>query len=139
MITAVDICYTFAILFFKVSALCLLQRIFPGRSFKRQLWAVGAFVLAYSLVQTFGIIFTCIPISATWDPSVKGRCIKVDDLYLVCSSFNIATDFVMLSLPMPKLWKLNVSKTQKIQLTTFFALGSSLVYMFSCGDERALG
>ena len=110
-------------MFFKLSALFLLARLFPGRSFRYTLWGIGAFVMAYSLAQTFGIIFTCVPVSAIWNPDVKGRCINSDDLYLACSSFNIATDFVILGLPMPKLWRLNVSITQKIQLTLIFALG----------------
>lgn len=110
-------------MFFKLSALFLLERIFPGRKFRHILWGIGAFVLAYSLAQTFGIIFTCVPVSAIWNPSVKGRCINSDDLYLACSSFNILTDFVILGLPMPKLWKLKISTTQKIQLTITFALG----------------
>ena len=110
-------------MFFKLSALFLLERIFPGRDFRHALWGIGAFVLAYSLAQTFGIIFTCVPVSAIWNLSVKGRCINSNDLYLACSSFNIATDFMILGLPMPKLWKLKIPTTQKIQLSLMFALG----------------
>ena len=124
MILAAEIVYTFGILFFKASALCLLGRIFPGRSFARILWALGLFVLAYSLIQTFAIIGTCVPIEAIWNPSVQGHCININDVYLVCSSLNIATDVVILAIPMPKLWRLKISTTQKVQLTVFFALGS---------------
>ena len=124
-VTAGEIMYSWAILLFKVSALCLLQRIFPGRKFQHILWGVGAVVLAYTVTQTFRAIFTCVPINAAFAPSVKGRCINIVDLFLVCSSLNIAADFVILSLPMPKLWRLNVSKTHKVQLTFIFALGGT--------------
>ena len=117
--------YTAGILSFKASALCLLQRIFPGRRFRQTLWAIGIFVLAYSLVQIFATIFQCTPIKAIWDPSVKGRCIKTNDVYLVCSSLNIATDVIILAMPMPKLWKLQISRTEKMQLSIIFALGGS--------------
>ena len=110
---------------FKTSALFLLQRLFPGRGFRLTLWAIGSFVLAYSLTQILGILLTCIPINAIWDPSVDGRCIDTIDVYLVCSSFNIATDVLILALPITKLWNLQISTSQKGQLCAFFALGGS--------------
>ena len=122
---AAEIMYTSGILSFKSSALCLLQRIFPGRRFRQGLWAVGSFVLAYSLVQTFSIIFECTPVEKFWDQSVKGRCINENDVYLVCSSLNIATDVIKLAMPMPKLWKLQMFRTEKIQLSIIFGLGAS--------------
>lgn len=125
MTLAAEIIYSSGILSFKASALCLLQRIFPGRSFRRALWAIGSFVLAYSLVQIFAIIFQCLPIKAIWDTSIEGRCINVNDVYLVCSSMNIATDVIILAMPMPRLWKLRISQTEKLQLCIIFALGGS--------------
>ena len=80
-------------------------------------------VIAYSLVQIVSIVLTCIPLEAIWNPQVKGHCINVDDIFIVCGAFNIATDVILLSLPMPKLWKLQISRTQKAQLTVLFLLG----------------
>ena len=125
MTLAAEIMYTSGILSFKASALCLLQRIFPGRRFRQGLWAIGSFVLAYSLVQTFAVLFECTPIKMFWDQSVKGRCINANDVILVCSSLNIATDVIILAMPMPKLWKLQISRTEKMQLSIIFALGGS--------------
>ncbi len=88
-------------------------------------WAIGSFVLAYSLDQTFSIIFECTQVKKFWDQSVKGRCINENDVYLVCSSLNIATDVIILAMPMPKLWKLQISRTEKIQLSIIFGLGAS--------------
>ena len=117
--------YTAGILSFKVSALCLLERIFTGRRFRQTLWAIGIFVLAYSLVQIFATIFQCTPIKTIWDPSVKVRCINSNNVYLVCSSLNIATNVIILAMPMPKLWKLQMARTEKVQLSIIFALGGS--------------
>ena len=118
------ILFTWAIFCSKVSALCLLQRIFPGSGFKRFIWGVGGFVLIYSLLQTLGIIFPYVPIKAIWDHSMKGRCIDNIALYLVCSILNIMTDVIILCLPTPQLWRLHISTTRKSRLTTIFALGS---------------
>ena len=123
VVLAAEVIYTWGIISFKMSALFLLRRIFPGKKFKNALYTVGAFVLALSVTQTFGIIFTCIPVSAIFNPMIKGRCIDQNNLFLVYGALNIASDVVILALPLPKLWKLNVSTTRKIKLTCVFTLG----------------
>ena len=124
IVFATMLLYTWAIFRFKVSALCLLQRIFPGSGFERVIWVVGGVVLIYSLLQTLGIIFPCVPIKATWDHSIKRRCINKIALYLVCSILSIVTDVIILCLSMLQLWRLHMSTTQKFQLTMIFALGN---------------
>ena len=68
------------------------------------------------------------PVSAVWDPTVPNpRCIDLDKGLIVCSSINIATDVIMLTLPLPKLWALKISTEKKIQLMGIFLLGSLYV------------
>lgn len=39
------------------------------------------------------------------------------------SVLNVLTDFIMLAMPVPFLWRLNVSQTRKVQVFGIFALG----------------
>ena len=125
VIYATGIIYTFGTFLFKVSALCLLGRIFPGRRYRWILWATGVFASTYTTIQIFGILFACVPISANWYPSIAGRCIDLTKLFLACSSCNIATNFILVHLPMPQLWRLKITTAQKFQLTTIFVLGNA--------------
>lgn len=103
--------------------LCLLQRLFPGRKFGWLLWGVGTVVTAYTITQFMCVLLQCVPVEAIWNPKVTGHCIPLDNVFIVCSSFNIATDFTILVLPMPQLWKLKITAKQKVQLTLLFLLG----------------
>ena len=127
MTIAAQILYVYGILCFKASALCLLHRIFPGRRFHQVLWAIGVFVALYSIAHTLLVLLQCIPLSATWDPSIKGHCVSPIEGLEVLGAFNIATDFIILALPMRPLWRLHVSQSEKIQLSIMFALGGSCV------------
>ncbi|PVI02403.1 hypothetical protein DM02DRAFT_559798 [Periconia macrospinosa] len=115
--------YNVAIMFTKVSILCLYYRLFPLAWFKKAVWALGIFVVAYSVPQMFGTIFQCVPISSKWDPTVAPKCIDYAKLIIVCGIINIVTDFLMLALPVPVLWSLHVSNHRKLVLSVMFLLG----------------
>lgn len=103
--------------------LFLLHRIFPKRHFRYALWITGSVISTYTIVQVVCVVVHCIPVTALWDPTVPAYCINLDDVILVCSSFNIATDVAILLLPMPELWNLQITTRQKLQLTFLFLLG----------------
>ena len=84
---------------------------------------MGIFVAATEITQIFSGIFQCTPINAAWDPRVKGHCIYLSKVLITGAAFDIASDFVILLLPMPKLWHLQISRKQKIQLIGIFLLG----------------
>ena len=52
-----------------------------------------------------------------------GHCIDSLRYLIVIESINTATDFILLALPIPLLWKLRTSKLQKIVLTIIFTVG----------------
>lgn len=80
-------------------------------------------MLSYSIAQSAAEIFQCSPIDSFWNPKIKGKCIKLDDVLITCSSLNIATDILILLLPLPALLKLHVSTERKAQLVATFMLG----------------
>lgn len=115
--------YSLAIYLVKLSILFLLRRIFPKRQFHYTLWITGIIMSAYTITQIICVIIHCVPFAALWDPKVPAHCIDLDDVILVCSSLNIATDVAILILPMPQLWNLKITTRQKLQLTFIFLLG----------------
>ena len=111
----------------KTSILLLYRRVFtePGFNtrFHISLWGIGIFVLAYSTLQFLLTVFPCSPVKRLWDPAVEGSCIDFEKMILVGPCLNVATDIMILCLPMTQLWHLSISRKQKLQLTGIFLLG----------------
>ena len=117
------ITYNTTIFAIKISFLCFYRRIFPQRWFKYALLvtgvAVGANTLAYNLVA----IFQCVPIKASWDPSIHATCVDLATEYFVAGITNVLTDINILVLPLPLIWRLQVSVPKRWLIYGTFMLG----------------
>ena len=111
----------------KVSILLLYYRLFPSKRFKWVCIAVGIFVGAYSITAIMTNIFQCVPVQSNWDTSITPHCVNLGVELVVVSSLNVLTDAIILVLPMPFIWKLNMDVRRKLQLTGLFLMGSFVV------------
>ena len=115
--------YALAIATVKISVLLFYRRIFPSPCFHIVLRIVGGFIMCYSLVQVLLFIFQCRPVRGAWDPFVKAECVRIDVVFIVMSAFNVLTGITILCLPIPLIWRLQVSTKIRMQLTSIFILG----------------
>jgi len=84
----------------------------------------GLLLLWYIAFQTTAIA-QCVPISFYWNKDIEhGQCIKFVPFYIALAATNVFTDVVILALPMPLVWKLQVKTPRKIGLTITFLLGT---------------
>ena len=118
-----EVLYNPAMITVKFSILLLYHRIFPIPTFKLVLWAVATFIFCYTVAGTFVVIFQCVPVHSDWDPSVKPHCVDLDAELIAIGVLNSVTDFFILGLPIPLLWRLHSSLAHKIQLGGMFSLG----------------
>ncbi|KAG7007105.1 calcium-transporting ATpase [Physcia stellaris] len=124
-ILAIEILYQPSICCVKLSCLLLLHRLFPSRRLHIILWSVAIIIVIYTTTTMFVTIFACRPIRAAWDPSVTGaKCLNLNAAYSIQAIFNVITDFVILLLPMPILWRLQLNRNKKLQLISIFLTGS---------------
>lgn len=107
----------------KTSILLLYRRIFPDRRFHLWVYAMGVFVVAYSVSAFFAFLFQCVPIAAGWDLNIKGRCINLSLAFTIVGAINVITDAVILAMPLPQLWRLNTTTARKAQLVGVFLTG----------------
>lgn len=107
----------------KCSILLLYRRIFPVSWFRKALLGLAVFILAWYLITFFCGVLTCIPVQAVWDVTVKGRCIHYGQVTLAFGVCNIATDFIMLGLPLPLVWRLQMPLQRKIIISMTFMCG----------------
>ena len=107
----------------KISTLLLFARIFPSRNFTRILWAVGLFISTYSTIMILLLIFQCKPIKGYWNSDPEADCISNAKVFIAMASLNTITDFLVLSLPLPLLWKLQMPRGMKLQVMGIFSVG----------------
>ncbi|KAI1215083.1 uncharacterized protein F4807DRAFT_466395 [Annulohypoxylon truncatum] len=117
--------YCYAMAFIKLSILSLYANIFPSRRFRYFLWAVAVFVIAWALSIANVAIFQCRPIAYGWDPTIEGSCLNYGLVVLVSGIINIITDFTILCMPIPLIWRLHATRQKKVELSIIFALGGS--------------
>ncbi|KAI0542740.1 hypothetical protein GGR58DRAFT_510037 [Xylaria digitata] len=118
----------------KLSMLFLYHRIYTTPVFRRWNWAVIGLTFAYIskwrlLTRNAAVAFiplfltNCIPLSQYWDPQPGGWCRDtiVGDNATVAA--NLFLDVAVLALPMPVLWRLQMSIRDKLTVTAMFSIG----------------
>ena len=92
----------------KVSVLLLYRGLFGSqKELRLALWAIEAFVLAYSLVEILVVIFQCRSVKAAWDMSLQSSyCINLAQGALIVGIVNVVTDLLTLVLPVHVVWRL---------------------------------
>ncbi|CAG8061293.1 unnamed protein product [Penicillium salamii] len=117
------ILYTGCILFIKLSILALYRRLFPTKSMKAAVNITSLIVILWAACGILAGCFTCIPTEKAWHPMIEGGCMNLSKFYYGLQIPNIATDAIILVMPMPIVWKLPISKAQKTGLSAIFVLG----------------
>jgi hypothetical protein len=107
----------------KVSVLLLYMRIFVTRTFRVFCWMALIVVLGWSIGSIFATIFQCVPLKGSWDKTLDARCINSDTFWISYGALNIVTDVMVLALPMPMIWKLQMKLRDRIMLIGVFLLG----------------
>lgn len=80
-------------------------------------------VFLYWVASIPSLLFTCRPIAYNWDPSIDGTCGNLKALEISSGVFNMLVDVWVVFLPLPVIWKLQMSRQKKWAVTASFALG----------------
>lgn len=71
----------------------------------------------------FATVFQCSPVPRAWDKSISGTCISIEGNWYANAGFSIATDVIILVLPMSLIIKLKLPLGDKIAVLGVFLLG----------------
>ena len=122
--SAQEFLYNTAVALTKLSVLALYYRIFSQTRFlKIAILTVSLIVVAWWIAFTVAGFVLCTPIRPYWNPQIKLRCLYTWDFYVSQAVPNIVLDFLLLLLPLPPLWKLQMKRPRKTILMTVFVLG----------------
>ncbi|KAL2188629.1 hypothetical protein L209DRAFT_751656 [Thermothelomyces heterothallicus CBS 203.75] len=103
--------------------LLYLRLFFIVHWFRWSCWALLTIVAMYCVASILVTIFQCRPMIRAFDKSTPGTCIDTAKFWFANAGFSIATDIIILLLPMPLIWKLGAPRAQKIALMAVFAIG----------------
>lgn len=120
-----QVAFTFAVSLTKFSILLFYLRFATTRRFKIWIYGTMAFVVCWTITWTFMVIFQCIPVQSYWMPTQPGDfCLTVqNEMHLLHGASNLFSDILVLALPIPTVWKLQMPMRQKWTLIGVLTLG----------------
>ncbi|PYH83563.1 integral membrane protein [Aspergillus uvarum CBS 121591] len=115
--------YPLCIAFIKLSILASYKRLFAARGMSLAVILVAAAVILWVVGVSIAGVLSCVPVAKFWHREIPGRCIDPATFYYGQQIPNIATDVVLLVMPLKSVWALPISKTQRSLLSGVFLVG----------------
>lgn len=84
---------------------------------------LGCIAISTLIIQCL-TIFACTPVHSFWDRDIKGKCLDIGAVGFANSANAILQDLIILVLPMPSLFKLQMNQWRKVAVALMFAVGA---------------
>ena len=115
--------YLISLFGYKFTLLLLYLRLFGiNDNFRYATWAVMFFTFGYLFSNFLTQIFGCIPIKSIWY-AVPAHCIDRTKAGLAFGSMNFISDLFIFILPLPMVWRLQLSPKGKLGVMLVFMGG----------------
>lgn len=127
IVFALQLVYMLAVCTGKLAVLAIYARNFPSKQMLSITYVLAGIVIATWLGCSMATIFESVPVGCQWDVNATtSTCVSIDILafFRYMSVPTILTDVAILILPIPKIWQLTLSRSEKIGLTGVFLTGS---------------
>ncbi|CAJ2503301.1 Uu.00g106950.m01.CDS01 [Anthostomella pinea] len=112
----------------KISILLLCSRVFVVNGYILVARITSVFICLWALATILSCFFICQPLAYNWDSFIPGgHCGDSVTSWLITGILNIITDLIVLILPMPYLWALELEMFKKLILMATFGVG-----LFTC-------
>ena len=109
----------------------LYYRLFGTKgSFRIAICITGAIVWGWAISIVLESFLLCSPVEFNWNPTLpSGKCGNRNVAFVMAGVLNMVTDLMVMALPLPYIWGLQLPLGRKIGLTLVFCLG--LLYVQS--------
>ncbi|KAH6637888.1 hypothetical protein C7974DRAFT_451058 [Boeremia exigua] len=125
--------YSLIIIPLKVSLILQIRRIFLPHDCSLHarplvLWVIDGFlvlnVMFYIALFLFQFL-ACRPLAHAWNPLIPGTCVSNKMVvHIVSAAINTASDLIIVILPQPIIWRLELGRRRKWGLSAVFLLGT---------------
>ncbi|KAJ5497204.1 hypothetical protein N7463_009191, partial [Penicillium fimorum] len=118
--------------FVKISIVVFIKRLFGSiRAYVVISYCLAGFIATWALAALLTNIFQCTPVQYYYNKDMKGHCMAGQvQFFQTMGSIALIEDVIILCLPIPVFWKLQINNRQKIALILVFSLGG-LACIFS--------
>ncbi|KAJ5738593.1 hypothetical protein N7493_001748 [Penicillium malachiteum] len=124
MILPLETLYGIVLALVKTSIMAFYIRIFgSNRSFRIQVAITMTIVWMWTASVILETFLLCRPLKYNWDTSISGVCGDRNAAYVVAGTMNLITDLMVMALPMPHIWKLQLGTAKKVALSGVFSIG----------------
>ncbi|KAI0518513.1 hypothetical protein F5B22DRAFT_599503 [Xylaria bambusicola] len=111
----------------KLSIVCFYRRIFRGSKFSILTSILLAVIASWAAAFFFAGLLICVPVEAFWTQDPAARCFVPIPLFYTGAISDTIVDVIILSIPVPLVWKLNLPTKQKISVSLIFLLGAFII------------
>ncbi|CAL8576045.1 hypothetical protein XPA_001936 [Xanthoria parietina] len=115
--------------FTKLSVLLFYRRIFQSPWLHRAVWFMVGIDFLWTVGFFFSHVLQCYPISVNWTNlgNIEGKCLDTNLMYMFMGWSDVATNVVILALPIPCIWALKMPVAKKAAVCGVFLLGALTV------------
>ncbi|KAI0602869.1 hypothetical protein F4775DRAFT_530956 [Biscogniauxia sp. FL1348] len=131
LVYAIDLMWLTLVTLIKASILHFYLVIFRQTAFVRMVYVVLGLAIAFWIAAFFSDAFFCTPPEKAWLPDTPGHCGDNSTIYIALASTDLTIDIIVILLPMPVLWGLQLPTPKKVALTFVFGLGFIIIAITS--------
>jgi len=99
------------------------MELFPNRFFHYTVYVMMGFVVAFWIGLVLTGFLICRPIAFNWDKTLHGQCGSTAGEEISFAIVNMIIDGMIVFLPMPVVWRLQMPVKKKISISCMFGLG----------------
>jgi hypothetical protein len=100
-----------------------LARIFCIRPFKIAAYMATALAIIWAVASILMILTICRPLQKFWNITGPGQCGDLVTALITFGVLDVTVDLIILLLPVPMVWRLQMPLVNKIGLGCIFAMG----------------
>lgn len=118
----------------QLSLLSFTLRLLVDKKVRYYAWFLVGLTAAYGLTNAIVMVFQCTPISGFWHGwkgETPSKCIDINLFAFVRGGLQIGLDLAILTLPLPMVFRLQLSLAKKLRLFSMFCVGF-LITIVSC-------
>ena len=145
-----EVLYLTALPIIKIAILCTYLKIFTNKYFKWLVYGAIGLNVAYAITFILITIFQCNPVEnvsanswlgactlltlfvqawLNWDQTRSGQCNNVNAQSWASAGLNIFLDIIVVILPMPMLWNMNLNPRKKFLVMLMFGVGFFVTFV----------
>jgi len=117
--------YAISLALAKTSLLALYMRIFGIQRWVRiHIWVLAGVIWAWAASTILESFLICRPFAFNWDTSIPGGvCGNRNAAFIAAGALSMMTDVLVIVVPLPSIWALNMTLPRKLSLCLIFCLG----------------